>query len=128
MPIGIINDKANSFTGDDIAMAAINTFGTANITPEQLDLLLDYMVPSSYMTRFHAIKGGKQKFTFSVPKYGDGKVSRALAHRPWQHDIVNDVYPNLCIEKSRQLGFSEIMVAFVFWWLDTHSTKWGGGR
>lgn len=123
MAIGIINGKDNGFTGEDIAMAAVNTFGTANITPEQLDLLLDYMVPSSYMTRFHAVKGGKQKFTFSVPKYGDGKVSRALAHRPWQHDIVNDVYPNLCIEKARQLGFSEIMVAFVLWWLDTHSSK-----
>lgn len=123
MTLGVINDKENEYSGEDIAKAALNTFGTANITPEQLDLLLDYMVPSSYMTRFHAIKSGKQKFTFNVPNYGDGSIAKAIGHRPWQHQIVNDVYPDLCIIKARQLGFSEIMVAFTIWWLDTHSTK-----
>lgn len=123
MTLGIINDNENKYTGVDLANAAVNTFGTKDITPEQFNLLLDYMVPSMYMTRFHATKGGKQKFTFSIPNYGNNVTAKSIAHRPWQHDIVNDVYPNLVIEKARQLGFSEIMVAFTIWWLDSHSSK-----
>jgi DNA-directed RNA polymerase subunit RPC12/RpoP len=123
LTLGIINSKENRYTGKDLAMAAVNTFGTTNITPEQFNLLLDYMVPSMYMTRFHAVKAGKQKFTFSIPNYGGGILSRANAHRPYQREIVNDVYPNVVVEKARQLGFSELMVAFTIWWLDSHSTK-----
>lgn len=123
MTLGIINDKDNRYSGQDIAKAAYNTFGTGNITPEQLDLLLDYLVPSSYMTRFHTTKAGKQKFTFTVPNYGDYNPAKAFAHRPFQEEIVNDLYTDLCIMKARQLGFSEIMVAFTIWWLDTHSSK-----
>ena len=70
MVLGLIGDKENTFTGEQLATAAVNTFGTDEITPEQFNLLLDYMVPSLYMTRFHAIKSGKQKFTFKVPNYG----------------------------------------------------------
>lgn len=123
MTLGVIGDKDNIYSGEDLATAAISTFGTTNITPEQFNLLLDYMVPSMYMTRFHAIKSGKQKFTFSVPEYGNDYASRAIAHRPWQRQIVNDIYPDLCIIKARQLGLSESMVAFTIWWLDVHSSR-----
>lgn len=123
MTLGVIGDRDNIYSGTDLAQAAVNTFGTKNITPEQFSLLLDYMVPSLYMTRFHAVKAGKQKFTFSVPNYGNNVATRAIAHRPFQKQIANDVYPDVCIIKSRQLGFSELMVAFTIWWLDSHSSK-----
>lgn len=123
MTLGIINDKDNTYTGEQLATAAVNTFGTSNITAEQFNLLLDYLVPSLYMTRFHAVNGGKQKFTFEVPSYGDYREKKALAHRPYQKAIVNDVYQDVCVMKARQLGFSELMVAFTMWWLDTHSTR-----
>lgn len=123
MVLGLIGDKENTFTGEQLATAAVNTFGTDENTPEQFNLLLDYMVPSLYMTRFHAIKSGKQKFTFKVPNYGGRNATKAIAHRPWQEAIVNDVYPNLAIIKARQLGLSEAMVAFCIWWLDVHSSR-----
>lgn len=123
MAIGVIGDKDNRYTGEDIAKAVLNTYGTDTVTPEQLDLVLDYLQPSSYMTRFHAVKSGKQKFTFSVPNYGDHIPTREIGHRPWQWQIANDVYPDLAIIKARQLGFSELMVAFTIWWLDVHSFK-----
>jgi hypothetical protein len=73
------------------------------------------------MLRNHRIKNGQQKFTFSVPNYGDNISSKAFSHRPWQKDIVNDLYPSVVTLKARQLGFSEIGVAFMLWWVDVHS-------
>jgi hypothetical protein len=118
---GVIQ-SANSYSGSDIAKIAKNTFGdVSSITPEQLALLMDYLVPSSYMLRNHRIKNGQQKFTFSVPNYGDNISSKAFSHRPWQKQIVNDLYPSIVTLKARQLGFSEIGVAFMLWWVDVHS-------
>ena len=103
---GVIQ-SANSYSGSDIAKIAKNTFGdVSSITPEQLALLMDYLVPSSYMLRNHRIKNGQQKFTFSVPNYGDNISSKAFSHRPWQKDIVNDLYPSVVTLKARQLGLT----------------------
>ena len=134
---GLINGL-DSYTGQDLAQIARDTFGaTDSITPEQLALMMDYLVPSSYLIRNHRIKNGKQKFTFSVPNYGDNIPSKSFSHRPWQKNIVNDISNDLVVIKSRQLGLSELNVAFMLWWADTHSkfgvnclytfpkTKWG---
>jgi len=76
-------DGLDSYTGQDLAQIARDTFGvTDSITPEQLALMMDYLVPSSYLIRNHRIKNGKQKFTFSVPNYGDNIPSKAFSHRP----------------------------------------------
>ncbi|WP_281828844.1 phage terminase large subunit family protein [Lactobacillus amylolyticus] len=117
-PLGIIT---GNYTGEQLARVAANTFGTDKITPEQFSLLLDYMIPSSYITRFYRIKKGEQAFKFSVPNYGNGDISKALSHRPWQRQIANDIFPNLTVIKSRQLGFSELFIAFMIWWVDAHA-------
>jgi len=112
----------DSYSGEDLAKIARETYGaTDSITPEQLALLMDYLVPSSYIIRNHRIKNGKQRFTFSVPNYGDNIPSKAFSHRPWQKQVVNDISNDLVVIKSRQLGLSEINVAFMLWWVDSHS-------
>ena len=112
----------NSYTGEQLAKIAKETYGVEDsITPEQLALLMDYLVPSSYLIRNHRIKNGKQRFTFSVPNYGDNITSKAYSHRPWQRNIVNDIHPNVAVIKSRQLGLSEISVAQMLWFADSHS-------
>lgn len=117
---GVIGPE--SYSGKDIAEVAANTFGaTDSITPEQLALTMDYLVPSNYLIRNYRIKNGKQRFTFSVPNYGDNVSSKAFSHRPWQRQMINDVSNDLVVIKSRQLGLSEINVAFMLWWVDTHS-------
>lgn len=79
---GVI-DGLGSYTGADLAKVAQETFGaTDSITPEQLALMMDYLVPSSYLLRNHRIRNGKQRFTFSVPNYGDNIPSKAYSHRP----------------------------------------------
>ena len=118
---GVI-DGLESYNGQDLARIAQETYGVKDeITPEELGLLMDYLVPSSYLLRNHRIKNGKQRFTFSVPNYGDNIPSKAFSHRPWQRQIVNDIHPNVAVIKSRQLGLSEIGVAFMLWWADVHS-------
>lgn len=44
----------------------------------------------------------------------------AFAHRPWQEAILNDNHPNKVIQKSRQLGMSELATAEVLWFADNH--------
>lgn len=112
----------NAYSGAELAKIASETYGTTDsITPEQLSLMLDYLVPSSYLVRNHRIKNGKQRFTFSVPNYGDNVSSKAFSHRPWQRQIVNDIHPNVVVIKSRQMGLSEISVAHMLWFADSHS-------
>lgn len=118
---GVI-DGLDSYTGQDLARIAQETYGVKDeITPEELGLLMDYLVPSSYLLRNHRIKNGKQRFTFSVPNYGDNIPSKAFSHRPWQRQIVNDIHPNVVVIKSRQMGLSEISVAHMLWFADVHS-------
>ena len=79
---GVI-DGLESYNGQDLARIAQETYGVKDeITPEELGLLMDYLVPSSYLLRNHRIKNGKQRFTFSVPNYGDNIPSKAFSHRP----------------------------------------------
>ena len=108
----------DSYSGSDIANLALKTFGKEDITPEQLNLLMDYMVPSRYILRNHSVRSGRQPFTFSVPNHD---YSKATAHRNYGLQIANDLSKNLVVIKSRQLGFSELMIAYLLWWADSHS-------
>ena len=118
-PLGIITPK--TFSGEQIAKIAVSTFGTDEITPEQLSATLAFLVPSLYELKYHRIGNGGKKPTFIVPKYGGGNPAKAVAHRPFQIQPMNDIYPNLVVKKARQLGFSELGVAFMIWWADVHS-------
>lgn len=110
-----------SYSGTDIARAAKYTFGKNSVTPEELALVMDYLVPSQYILRNHYLKNGQQKFSFSVPDYATDNPELKLFHRPWQRQIVNDVYKDVVVKKSRQMGLSELNVAFMIWWADVHS-------
>lgn len=112
----------NNYTGQQIADFVTATYGDVkSITTEQLSYVLSFLMPSSYILKNHRIKNGKQRFTFSVPNYGDNDPAKALSHRPWQQQIINDIYPDVIVRKSRQLGLSELAVAFMLWWVDVHS-------
>src|SRR5699024_11156059 len=43
-----------------------------------------------------------------------------FANRPWQQELLNDTHPNKVIQKSRQLGLSEMAVTEALWFADTH--------
>ncbi|UPI12056.1 hypothetical protein [Bacillus phage SBSphiJ2] len=102
--------------GKLITNVAKQTFGRTKLTKEELAYLITMLNPSSYLLKHHTVKN--HPITFHV----SGRDSvRAMGHRPWQVDIINDQHPNKVIIKSRQLGLSEIGVAEMLHFADTHS-------
>lgn len=67
--------------------------------------------PSLYCLKFKPIKGKPLTFISTKNPY---------KHRPWQQKILDDKHPNKVIEKSRQLGLSELGISEIIWFLDVH--------
>ena len=66
---------------------------------------------SLWALKYKKIKGKPTTFVSSNP----------FKHRPWQQGILDDVHPNKVIEKSRQLGMSEIGLTEVLHFLITNN-------
>lgn len=100
-----------------VARSMFNLTPSDPITVDQLNYVLGMSKPSNYLLQHHTING--KPLTFNVPNYD---TTRALSHRPWQKAVVDDInYPDLCVIKSRQLGFSEVGIEQMIYWLDVHS-------
>lgn len=69
-----------------------------------------YKYASIWALIYKTIKGHKTTFISSSNKY---------KHRPWQQQILDDQHPNKVIEKSRQLGMSEVGMTEVLHFLIT---------
>ena len=106
----------SEITGKQIAHTAKQMFGTDQITQEQLAYVIDMLRPSSYLLRNHTIKN--HPITFAIQ---NRDMEKALSHRPWQVQIINDLHTNLAIIKSRQLGLSELGVGKLLHFVDTRS-------
>lgn len=61
----------------------ISTYGTTNVTQEQLDYVLTMSSTTAYMLKHNLIRG--HNITFSIP---NRDKSKAQAHRPWQIAII----------------------------------------
>ncbi|XWX31262.1 terminase large subunit [Staphylococcus phage PG-2021_19] len=102
--------------GKELIKIAQETFQTEKITREQVDHIINMLNPSTYMLKYHTLRG--HPITFSIP---NRDRSKAQAHRPWQTRIVNDTHPNKAVIKSRQLGLSEMGVMEMVHFADMHS-------
>lgn len=102
--------------GKKILKIAQETFGTEEITREQLDHIINMLNPSTYLLKYHTIRG--HAFTFSIP---NRDRSKAQAHRPWQTRLINDNHSNKVVIKSRQLGLSEMSVMEMVHFADINS-------
>jgi len=105
-----------NITGEMIQRVAKQTFGRTDLSKEELAYVLTMINCSSYLLKNHSVKG--HPITFHV---SGRDVTRALAHRPWQVDIINDTHPDKCVIKSRQLGLSEVGVGEMLHFADLHS-------
>lgn len=63
--------------GADIFKMAQDTFGTKEVTPEQLKYVISREVPSMYLLENHSVKGHKMTFNIS-----NRDSMKAQAHRP----------------------------------------------
>ena len=102
--------------GKMIANVAKQTFGREDITKEELAYVLTMLSPSSYLLKHHKVKN--HPITFHVSGHDS---TRAQAHRPWQVQMLNDKHLDKAVIKSRQLVLSEIGVAEMIHYADTHS-------
>ena len=85
------------------------------MTDKQLMEALEYQYASIWAMQHKTIKG---KPTTYISK------TNPFKHRPWQVAILDDPHPNKVIEKSRQLGLSEVGMTEVLHFLITRdSTK-----
>lgn len=85
-----------------VARSMFNLSPSDSITVDQLNYVLGMFKPSNYLLQHHTING--KPLTFSIP---DHDSTKALAHRPWQKAVIDDVnYPDICVIKSRQLGLA----------------------
>lgn len=108
----------NQLNGEQLLKLAQATFETRQVTPEQLSYVMDMLNPSTYMLRHHQIKG--KPLTFNVSNHD---YSRALGHRPWQVDLLDDKHRNFAVMKSRQLGLSEVGLGKLVHFVDTETTN-----
>lgn len=87
-------------------------------TPQQLSLIEQafvYKYASIFALKYKTIKGKPTTYISTKNKF---------KHRPWQQQILDDTHPNKVVEKSRQLGMSEIGMTEVLHFLITRdSTK-----
>lgn len=67
--------------------------------------------PALWAMKHKTIKGKPLTFVSS---------HNPFANRPWQQELLNDTHPNKVIQKSRQLGLSEMAVTEALWFADTH--------
>lgn len=102
--------------GKELLKITQETFQTEQVTKEQVDHIINMLNPSTYMLKYHTLRG--HPITFSIP---NRDRSKAQAHRPWQIKILNDTHRNKAVMKSRQLGISEIGVMEMVWFADIHS-------
>lgn len=67
--------------------------------------------PSIWALKYRTLKGKPMRFRSSRNPY---------SNRPWQRQMLDDDHPNKVVEKSRQLGLSEMNVTEVVHFLASH--------
>lgn len=108
----LLQDSIESAENTNALLSEIQEF---QVTPtDQLHMMEDAFTrrfPSLWALKYKTIKGKPTTY-----------VSRKnpFRHRPWQQAIIDDQHPNKVVEKSRQLGLSELNVTEVLHFLATH--------
>lgn len=108
-------------TQDSIIQDALNPGASIssilNVTDKDKKLFLE----QAYLRRFPSLWALKYKTIKGKPTTFVSKTS-PYKHRPWQRDILDDTHTNLIVQKSRQLGFSEVGLTQVLHFLINYDT------
>lgn len=78
-----------------------------------------YAIEDAFVRRFASLWSLKYKTIKGKPTTYISKVN-PFRNRPWQIQILDDPHPNKVVEKSRQLGVSELNVTECIHFLVTH--------
>lgn len=108
----LAKDSIEASSSMDMLFEEINSYNVSE--KDHIHMLEDAFVmkfPSLWALKYKTIKG---KPTTFVSKKNPFK------HRPWQQGILDDQHPNKVVEKSRQLGISELSVTECLHFLTVH--------
>lgn len=108
----LAKDSIEASSSMDALFDEINNYNVSE--KDHIHMLEDAFVmkfPSLWALKYKTIKG---KPTTFVSKKNPFK------HRPWQQGILDDQHPNKVVEKSRQLGISELSVTECLHFLTVH--------
>ena len=108
----------SKFDGKYIVTLLNRTFGKQDsYSEEQFAYILDFLYPVNYALKHNRI--GNSNMTISVPTRE--LALNASKNRPYQTQIINDVYPNIVVEKSRQIGMTTLGIIKALLWCDRFS-------
>lgn len=82
-----------------------------NSTTHAIEDAYERRFPTIWTMKYRTLKGKPMLFKSMNNKY---------CNRPWQRQILDDNHPNKVVEKSRQLGISEMNVTEVVHFLAVH--------
>jgi len=77
------------------------------------------VIEQAYIKKFPSLWALKYKSIKNKPTVFNSKHNK-YARRPWQVAILDDPHNNIVVQKSRQLGLSEVGLTKVLAFLDTH--------
>ena len=81
-----------------------------------------HIIEDLYTRRFASLWALKYKTIKNKPTTFSSSKN-PFKHRPWQQQILDDMHPNKVVEKSRQLGLSEVGMTEVIHFLIVHNSS-----
>ena len=89
---------------------------------KELDVNCDprHLVEDAFIRRYASLWSLKYR-TLKGKPITYKSTTNPFANRPWQRQILDDNHPNKVVEKSRQLGLSEVSVTELIHFLAVHS-------
>ena len=89
---------------------------------KELDVNCDprHLVEDAFIRRYASLWSLKYR-TLKGKTITYKSTTNPFANRPWQRQILDDNHPNKVVEKSRQLGLSEVSVTELIHFLAVHS-------
>lgn len=95
----------------ETAVEALSNIGDISYSPDMLVDAFTRQFASIWALRYKPIKNHPLTFTSTRSPY---------RNRPWQRQILDDTHPNKVVEKSRQLGLSELSITECIHFLVMH--------
>lgn len=100
----------------ELTRSTFNLSQDSRVSPQQLDYVISLLKPSNYLLRNHTIKGNP--LTYNIH---DHDITKVRQHRPFHKDIVDDLSKNVVVQKSRQMGLSEVFIGQMIYLADSRS-------
>lgn len=120
--IGIIRHPIQTLLTEDCTQSK-SSMGELLDEIQQFSLSSDdhrYMIEDAFIRRFPSLWALKYKTIKNKPTTFIS-TKNPFKHRPWQQAILDDTHPNKVVEKSRQLGLSEVGMTEVLHFMIMHS-------